>query len=338
MPHFGSGKARHLSYGLLAEDIKTGRFNSMWWQIILGVLFLVVLAIIIIKKRKNRRRFIQNHLKHPTGFIQYHEKTETRIKRALELSPDTKNESTIRSIATLEFKGDIQASSRKGLSKLIDEILLNKERLSEVVVCVESPGGSVTDYGHVYAEMCRLPASGLKLTVCVDTVAASGGYLAALPANQILASPFAMVGSIGVVSFIPNIRKLLEKINIEPRTFTAGNFKRTVTLTDEATPEEIEHFKGQLSLIHEQFKLALKRHRPQVDVEKVATGDAWLASTSVEKSLNLVDKLQISSDYLLELNKKHDLVEFRFKENRKNKWLSFLKNTSAEMLEKIFRG
>src|SRR5206468_984178 len=122
-----------------------------------------------------------------------------------------------------------------------------------------------------------------------------------------VASPFATVGSIGVVSFIPNIRRLLENFKIEPRTFTAGDYKRTVTLTDDATPEQVAHYKQQLELVHEQFKLALSRHRPQVKLDQVATGEAWLAATTVEKNFGLVDELKSSSEYLLDLNRSRDL-------------------------------
>ena len=221
------------------------------------------------------------------------------------------------SIALLNFKGDIRASTRKDLSKLVDEIILNKHRFEEVVVQVESPGGSVTDYGHVFSEIARLRTAGLNLTACVDTVAASGGYLACIPANKIIAAPFAMVGSIGVVSFVPNIRRFLERFDIEPRTFTAGAYKRTVTLTDNATPEQVELYRLQLDLIHDQFKQALQAFRPQVELAKVATGEAWLASTTVQLDLKLVDEVRVASDYLLERNRDKDLVEFSIEEPKK---------------------
>jgi serine protease SohB len=298
-----------------------------WWIYLFGLLFLFVVCLIVLKKRKNRKKYFQGHRKHPTGHIQYHDKTETRIKLALE-----NTEKNRKAIAVLEFKGDIRASSRKSLSKLIDEIILNQESLEECVVKVESPGGSVTDYGHVYAEMCRIPNAKIPLTVCVDTVAASGGYLAALPANQILASPFAMVGSIGVVSFVPNLRKLLEKWDIQPRTFTAGGYKRTVTLTDDATPEEIDHYKNQLKAIHDQFKSALSKHRPQVDLSAVATGDAWLASTTVELNLKLVDQIKTSSEYLLEKNRTRDIVEFHLKPEKQKWWMQFINSMYMKLL------
>ena len=281
-------------------------------------LIVIVLGLAFVKRSRRKKKFCQRSgLKHPTGYIKYHKYTETRVKSALAEGKESDSKSVAKkpdskqAVALITFKGDIRASERHSLSRLIDEVVLNKERFNEVVIRVESPGGSVTDYGHVYSEVKRLRDAGLKLTACVDTIAASGGYLMCLPAERIVAAPFAMVGSIGVVSFVPNVRRLLEKFLIEPRTFTAGDFKRTVTFTDNATPEQVQLYKQQLQLIHDQFKEALKTHRPFVELSKVATGEAWLASTSVGLDLKLVDEVRVSSDLLLELNRHFDIVEFR---------------------------
>lgn len=303
-----------------------------WVLIAFAILVLCLISLLILRKRRRKRLKIQGHLEHPGGFLKYHRNTDIRIKRALKLKA-AKNEKSL-SLAVLDFKGDIKASERKSLSHLIDEIILNKEKFAEVVLKVESPGGSVTEYGHVYGEVSRLRANKIPLTVCIDSVAASGGYLMSLPADKILAAPFAMVGSIGVVSFVPNIRKLLEKLLIEPRTFTAGDFKRTVTLTDEAKPEEVARYKEQLQLIHDQFKKALKTYRPNVDLAVVATGEAWLAATTLEKNLGLVDELRISADYLLEKNREYDLVEFIEKEPKKA-LRALLDKFGAKILAKI---
>ena len=299
-------------------------------MIVSAVLVVAVVALIVVRRRRRKGRYVQCTQKHPTGFVKYHEHTETMQKSALE---PVKSSEPAKSVGVLRFKGDVRASTRHSMSRCIDEILLNQEKLSEVVLVVESPGGSVTDYGHVYAEIQRLRASGLKITACVDAVAASGGYLICLPANEIIAAPFSMVGSIGVVSFIPNIRKLLEKNNVEPRTFTAGDFKRTVTLTDDATPEQVDRYKQQLELIHDQFKDALKQNRPQVELAKVATGEAWLAKTTVEKNLGLVDRLGTSAAYLLEKNKVQALVEFREEiPQGRLKWISRLRGFVLELV------
>ncbi len=291
----------------------------MGWTIFIA-LVVVIAAFVFVKSRRKKRKCIQGHLKHVDDYVKYHPNTDIKIKRHLnEDNKEDNVQSNEKAVAVLKFDGDIKASERNGFSRIVDEIILNKERFNEVVVLVESPGGSVAEYGYLFAEMQRLrnQEQHFQLTACVDTVAASGGYLMSLPAKKILASPFAMVGSIGVVSFIPNVRKLLEKFNIEPRTFTAGSYKRTVSLTDNATPEQVQKYQEQLNLIHDQFQHALTQYRPHVDLTKVATGEAWLAQSTVNLDLKLVDAIQISSDYLLELNQKFDLVEFVDKEKKK---------------------
>ena len=278
-------------------------------EILLIVALLLVFGgavLVLLRQRRRKSRILRKKKKHDSGLELYHTQSVVRVQMPLVLGADK----TQKKVAVLDFKGDLKASERWALSSLIDEVILNSGLFNEVVLKVESPGGAVAEYGFVYAELERIRerAPELQLTVCVDTVAASGGYLMSLPAHKIFAAPFAMVGSIGVVSFIPNIRRLLEKFNIEPRTYTAGNYKRTVTLTDDASEEDVRHYKQQLALIHEQFKHALKKYRPGVEVDKVATGEVWLASTSVDKGLGLVDGLRVSSDYLLELNREKSLV------------------------------
>ena len=294
--------------------------------------FAAILAVgILLRRRRRKSRVLRKKTKHESGLELYHPTTLVRVQMPLQ---DSRSEGSSQ-VAVLEFKGDIKASERWALSTLIDEVILNADQFEELVVKVESPGGAVAEYGFVYAELERIRerASKLRLTVCVDTVAASGGYLMSLPAHQILAAPFAMVGSIGVVSFVPNIRRLLQQFKIEPRTFTAGNHKRTVTLTDDASPEEIEHYKQQLALIHEQFKLALTKYRPHVQVENVATGEAWLAASTVEKNLGLVDGLRVSSDYLLELNRTRRLLFLNRKKSEAGLKAWFKRKAAALLAE-----
>lgn len=303
--------------------------------IIVGAIVALSILVIVIKKRRARKEIFFSSEKHPNGFIKYHKKTKIRVKAALQpASSETKEEQKV--VAVFRFKGDLKASHKEELSHVIDELVLNKDKIQKAVLLIESPGGSVVDYGQCFSETERLRKAELEFEVCIDTVAASGGYLMSLSANKILAAPFSMVGSIGVVSFIPNVRGLLEKFSITPRTYTSGKYKRTVSFTDQATPEEVNHYEQQLGLIHEQFKQALKKYRPTVNLEEVATGEAWLAKTSVEKNLGLVDEIKCSSDHLLELNKSLTLVEF-YEENKKSplkKWLQAQMNTFLENAQK----
>ena len=190
-----------------------------------------------------------------------------------------------------------------------------KDELDEIVVVVSSPGGAVPGYGHAYAQIERIRNLDLKLTVCIDVVAASGGYLMSVPADKIIAAPFALVGSVGVVAFVPNLHRLLTKNDITPRTFTAGKYKRTVSLFNEDTKEEEQHFQSQLEAIHRLFVEAVKKYRSQLNLAEVETGDHWTAQESIEKNLGLVDEIGTSHDYLLKKNLERDVVYLNTKKN-----------------------
>lgn len=209
--------------------------------------------------------------------------------------------------AVLKFEGDTMATGRQDFARMVDEVLHNKERIHRVIVVVNSPGGGVSVYGQMFAEMERLRNAGLDVTACVDTYAASGGYLMSVPAHRIIAAPFAMVGSIGVVSEFMNFNKLLRSLGVEPMTITAGELKRTVTPLSEVTEENKAAYKAQLEAIHRQFIAVVKKYR-EVDADRVCTGNHWTAAESVELKLNLVDGLATSQEYLFEANQTEDLV------------------------------
>lgn len=174
-----------------------------------------------------------------------------------------------------------------------------------VVVRLESPGGMVHGYGLAAAQLVRLRDAGFNLTICVDKVAASGGYMMACIANQIIAAPFAVVGSIGVVAQVPNFNRLLKEHNIDFELYTAGQYKRTVTMFGENTAEGKAKFEEELQQTHVLFKHFVEKYRPQLNVEKVATGEHWYGKDALD--LNLVDQLQTSDAYLLNLLTDHDV-------------------------------
>ena len=153
--------------------------------------------------------------------------------------------------------------------------------------------------------MVRLRDAGFNVTICVDKVAASGGYMMACIANEIISAPFAVVGSIGVVAQVPNFNRLLKQHNVDFELYTAGEYKRTVTMFGENTPEGKAKFEEELQQTHALFKHFVEKYRPQLDVAKVATGEHWYGEDARE--LNLVDKLQTSDEYLLSLLPKHDV-------------------------------
>lgn len=209
-------------------------------------------------------------------------------------------------IYVLDFKGDTAASAVESLREEITLILATaKAGRDRVVVRLESPGGMVHGYGLAAAQLVRLRDAGFNLIICVDKVAASGGYMMACIANEIVSAPFAVVGSIGVVAQVPNFNRLLKDKHIDFELYTAGEFKRTVTMFGENTAEGKAKFEEELQQTHELFKHFVEKYRPQLNVEKVATGEHWYGKDALE--LNLVDKLQTSDEYLLGLLGQHDV-------------------------------
>lgn len=209
-------------------------------------------------------------------------------------------------IYVLDFKGDTAASAVDNIREEITLILATaKAGRDRVVVRLESPGGMVHGYGLAAAQLVRLRDAGFHLTICVDKVAASGGYMMACIASEVIAAPFAVVGSIGVVAQVPNFNRLLKEHHVDFELYTAGQFKRTVTMFGENTPEGKAKFEEELQQTHELFKHFVEKYRPQLNVEKVATGEHWYGRDALD--LNLVDKLQTSDEYLLSLLPQHDV-------------------------------
>ncbi len=209
-------------------------------------------------------------------------------------------------IYILDFKGDIQASAVENLREEITLILATaKAGKDRVVVRLESPGGAVHGYGLAAAQLVRLRDAGFNLTICVDKVAASGGYMMACIANEIVSAPFAVVGSIGVVAQVPNFNRVLKEHHVDFELYTAGQFKRTVTMFGENTEEGKAKFEEELQQTHVLFKHFIEKYRPQLNVEKVATGEHWYGQDA--KGLNLVDQLKTSDEYILGLLAQHDV-------------------------------
>lgn len=200
-------------------------------------------------------------------------------------------------VFVLQFHGDLAATAVTHLRHEISALLAVAEAgRDEVVILLESPGGMVHGYGLAASQLARIRDAGLKLTVCVDKVAASGGYLMACIANQLLAAPFAIIGSIGVVAQIPNIHRLLKKNDIDIELMTAGEYKRTLTMLGENTEAGREKFQHDLNETHDLFKGFVQQWRPQVDIARVGTGEHWYGQQAID--LQLVDSLRTSDDYL----------------------------------------
>lgn len=201
-----------------------------------------------------------------------------------------------KNLFVVDFKGTKDGREVKELRLKIDAILDVATPDDEVIVNLNSPGGLVNSYGLCASQLKRLRDRDIYVTVTVDEVAASGGYLMASVANKIVAAPFAYIGSIGVIAGIPNFKKVLDRYNVEYEQITAGKYKRTLSIFGENTEEGRKKFKEELEAIHERFKEQVKHFRPQLDMDKVATGEHWLAVDALE--LGLVDELATSDEYI----------------------------------------
>lgn len=198
----------------------------------------------------------------------------------------------------LDFRGDLRASALGALREEISTLLASRQDGDRVYLRLESGGGMVNAYGLAAAQLLRLRDAGIPLTVLVDSVAASGGYLMAAVADEIVASPFAVLGSIGVIAQVPNFHRWLREHHVDFEQFTAGRYKRTVSLFGENTETGRQKLQEDLETIHAQFRELVGRFRPQVDLEKVATGETWLGSQALE--LGLVDRLATSDGEILQ--------------------------------------
>lgn len=214
------------------------------------------------------------------------------------------------SLYVLHFKGDISASETAALREEIGAIVQVAKPNDEVLLCLESPGGVVHGYGLAASQLMRLKQHNIKLTVAVDKVAASGGYMMACVADKIVSAPFAIIGSIGVVAQIPNIHRLLKKHDVDVDVMTAGEYKRTVTMLGENTEKGKQKFQQELEETHQLFKQFVSQNRPHLDVEQVATGEHWFGQQAL--NLNLVDEIMTSDDLLLQAMKEKQLIGVKY--------------------------
>tara|TARA_B100001142_G_C14301759_1_gene643071 strand:- start:591 stop:1580 length:990 start_codon:yes stop_codon:yes gene_type:complete len=219
-----------------------------------------------------------------------------------------------KNIYVLEFKGDIKASTVSSLREEITAILTIADKRDEVVVILESGGGTVHGYGLGASQLKRIRDKEIMLTVAVDKVAASGGYMMACVANNIIAAPFAVLGSIGVLAQIPNFHKLLKKMDIDFEQITAGDYKRTLTMFGANSDQDREKFKEELEETHHLFKEFVKENREIIDIHKIATGEHWYGKRAIE--LNLVDELITSDDYLSTAAKQANIFEIKYERKK----------------------
>ncbi|MBC9250318.1 protease SohB [Pseudomonas alcaligenes] len=217
-------------------------------------------------------------------------------------------------VFVLDFTGDIKASATDSLRHEVTALLSMASAEDEVVLRLESGGGMVHSYGLASSQLARIRQAGVPLTVCVDKVAASGGYMMACIGDKVLSAPFAILGSIGVVAQLPNVHRLLKKHDVDYEVLTAGEYKRTLTVFGENTEKGREKFQEDLEITHELFKGFVARYRPQLNIAEIATGEVWLGLSALEKQL--VDELKTSDEYLAERAREADLFLLHYAERK----------------------
>jgi len=211
----------------------------------------------------------------------------------------------------INFKGDLKASAVPSLREEVSAVLDVAKDDDEVIVCLENHGGVVHEHGLAASQLARIRDREIPLTVCVDKVAASGGYLMACVASRIYVAPFAILGSIGVLAQIPNFNRLLDSHGIDFEQVTAGKYKRTVTMFGENTDEDRAKLKEELEDVHALFKAAVSKYRPDLDLDKVATGEHWYGTTALE--LGLADEIKTSDEFLIERAADRDLYQLTYR-------------------------
>lgn len=237
-----------------------------------------------------------------------------RKAQAKDLKKDKKSTETRQRVYVLDFDGDIKASATENMRNEITALLTLATPKDEVVLRLESGGGMVHSYGLASSQLARIRQAGIPLTICIDKVAASGGYMMACIGNRIISAPFAVLGSIGVVAQLPNVNRLLKKHDIDFEVLTAGEYKRTLTVFGENTEKGREKFQEDLDITHELFKNFVASYRPQLQIDEVATGEVWLGLAAKDKQL--VDELKTSDEYLSEKAKTAEVFHLHYAERR----------------------
>ncbi|XTZ40300.1 protease SohB [Salmonella enterica] len=234
-------------------------------------------------------------------------------------------------VYVLDFKGSMDAGEVNSLREEITAVLSVAQPEDQVLVRLESPGGVVHGYGLAASQLQRLREKHIPLTVAVDKVAASGGYMMACVADKIVAAPFAIIGSIGVVAQIPNFNRFLKGKDIDIELHTAGQFKRTLTLLGENTEEGRQKFRETLNETHDLFKGFVHQMRPSLEIEKVATGEHWYGSQALD--LGLIDAISTSDELLLGLIEANEVIGIRYQ--RRKKLLDRFTGSAAESVDRL---
>ncbi len=250
---------------------------------------------------------------------------------------DESGETHKKRVFVINFKGNIAADAVSSLREEISAILTMAETKDEVMLRLESPGGMVHAYGLASSQLVRLRNARIPLTICVDKVAASGGYMMACLADRLVAAPFAIIGSIGVLVQLPNFHKVLKKYDVDYEMISAGEYKRTLTTFGEITQKSRDKVQEDVESIHDIFKSWVKEHRPSVEIDKVATGETWLGSQAKERYM--VDDIKTSDEYIIDACKNADVfeIEYEFQKSIQDKLGRVLEEGVARAVSRWFQ-
>lgn len=305
---------------MTAALIDYGLFLAKTLTLLLGIGLLVVLAVrarksdqaggdhLEVTHLNDHYRDLAHQLRQasrPDKTYQRSLKAERKVEKARAKAAEDRAR-----LFVIDFQGDIKATESAALREIISALLLEAQAGDQVLLRLENSGGLVTEHGLAASQLTRLRAKGIRLTVAVDKVAASGGYLMAVVADQIIAAPFAVVGSIGVVAQLPNFHRVLERHGVDYELHTAGDYKRTLTLFGENTDAGREKLRQQLEDIHVLFKDFIHEYRPGLDLARVATGEYWHGTQAL--ALGLIDEIQTSDDFLLAAAEQTDLYRVSY--------------------------
>lgn len=250
---------------------------------------------------KSKLKSLEDVLKDPNQTFGWQANSDVLLLNNVDEVSGPKDKLSKKHVFVLDFFGDVQASQAAQLREEVTGLLRSakKERGDEVILRLNTGGGTVTGYGLAAAQLTRIKAAGLPLTICVEQVAASGGYMMACVADKIVASPFAVLGSIGVISDVPNVYERLKNEGIEFATITAGKYKRTITPTKKITKEDLIKTTKDIEDVLTLFKGFVSTNRPSLNIDEVATGETWFGPDAMKRGL--CDELKTSDDVLLDL-------------------------------------
>ena len=298
-----------------------GLFLAQTLTVVLGVGALIVLAAVLARRERGPERLELSHLN-----VRYQDMRraisreilprkrfkalEKERKRAHKAKAKTAGAGEDKRVFVLSFRGDIKASAVASLREEITAVLTAASAGDEVVLRLENAGGLVHEHGLAASQLLRLRDKAIPLTVAVDKIAASGGYMMACVADRVVAAPFAILGSIGVLLQLPNFHRLLDTSGIDFEQIKGGQFKRTLTLFGENTETERTKAQTDVDDVHQMFKTFVSKYRGDLDIDEIATGEHWYGVRALE--LKLCDELKTSDDYLLAASEEADLYEVRY--------------------------